>query len=119
MTATGVQTAGGALNVTLNDTTQKGAYMPDGSLRVTDTAGAGLYDASGALRIATTVGRGVYQAFADAVRFSDAIDDGATGVQFKDGAIRMNEVFVGGGYITENAANFYVTEDGANFYVTE
>lgn len=115
----GVQAPGGALNVTLNDTTTKGAYMPNGSLRVTDVAGSGITDASGALRIVNIAGQGVYQTRADAIRFSDATTDGKTGVYAPDGALRMNIVDVGNGYITEDAANFYVTEDGSSFYVTE
>ncbi len=115
----GVQIAGGALNATLNDATTKGAYMPNGSLRVTDTSGVGICDASGALRIASTVANGVYQARADAIRFSDAASDNKTGVYASDGAIRINFSDVNNGYVTEDGANFYVTEDGANFYVTE
>jgi hypothetical protein len=85
----GVQALGGALNVTLNDATSKGAYMPDGSLRVTDTPGQGICDASGALRIASNVANGVYSPHLDSIRYSDGASDAAVGVQFKDGAIRM------------------------------
>lgn len=87
--STGVYVPGGALNVTLNDTTTKGAYMPDGSLRVTDVAGAGLYDASGALRVTSSAAAGVYATRADQIRYSNASADGKTGVYFSDGSIRM------------------------------
>lgn len=86
----GVYTASGALNCALNDATTKGAYMPDGRLRVTDVAGTGVYDASGALRIASTVGLGVYAAQRAAIRYSNAATDSKTGVQFTDGALRMS-----------------------------
>ncbi len=116
---TGVYVPGGALNVTLNDATTKGAYMPDGSLRVTDVAGAGLYDASGALRIISNVGIGVYATRADSIRYSDASTDGATGVQFKDGSIRMLSEEPGNGYVAEDGTTGYVAEDGTTFYVQE
>lgn len=115
----GVQAPGGALNVTLNDATTKGAYMPNGSLRVTDVAGNGVTDASGALRIVNTAGQGVYQTRAAVIRFSDAQSDNLTGVYSSDGAIRLNFSDVNNGYITEDGASFYVTEDGSSFYVTE
>lgn len=116
----GIYVPGGALNVTLNDTTTKGAYMPDGSLRVTDVAGSGIQDASGALRIKSGAGLGVYALRADQIRYSDAATDGKTGVQFPDGAIRMalQSAVPTTAYVTE-AGDPYVTEDGSSFYVTE
>ncbi len=113
----GVQVPGGALNVTLNDATTKGAYMPNGSLRVTDAVGNGIQDSSGALRIVTVAGQGVYQALSATFRASDALTDGDTGVYSPDGALRMHEA--GEFYVTEDLANNYVTEDSANNYVTE
>lgn len=115
----GVYIPGGALNVTVNDTTTKGAYMPDGSLRVTDVAGAGIYDASGALRIVSSVANGVYAAQADQIRESDASTDGATGVQFKDGSLRMLIEEPINGYVAEDGTTGYVAEDGSTFYVQE
>lgn len=116
---TGVQSAGGALNVTYNDTTSKGAYMPDGSLRVTDVPGTGLYDASGALRVVDITGKGVYQSNGAAIRISDADDDGKTGVQYLDGSIRMSDVLevAAATYVAEDGVTVYVTENGANNYI--
>lgn len=117
---TGVQSASGALNVTYNDTSSKGAYMPDGSLRVTDIAGPGIYDSSGALRVVDQIGRGVYAGLAASLRQSDADDDGQKGVYSTDGALRLNDVLdVGFNYISEDGTNTYVTENGANTYVSE
>lgn len=115
----GVQLPGGALNVTLNDTTSRGAYMPDGSLRVTDVAGIGVYDASGAFRIVAIAALGVYAPQADQIRYSDATVDGASGVQFKDGAVRMQTNAPSNGYVTEDGLSYYVAEDGTTFYVQE
>lgn len=115
----GVYVPGGALNVTFNDATTKGAYMPDGSLRVTDVAGAGLYDASGALRVVSNVGIGVYATRADQIRYSDASSDSATGVQFKDGSLRLMSQAPSNAYVTEDGLIDYVAEDGTTFYVQE
>lgn len=85
----GVQAAGGALNIALNDATGKGAYTLGGALRVTDAAGTGLTDASGALRVVSIASNGVYQIRSATIRYSNATTDGKTGVQFSDGSIRM------------------------------
>ncbi len=91
----GVQAVGGALNVTLNDSTTKGAYMPDGSLRVTDSAGTGIMDASGALRISAAAGLGVY--VNHVIHYKNATSDGLKGSYFTDGSLRMNVVAGGSG----------------------
>ena len=119
---TGVQAIAGALNVTFNDTTSKGAYMPDGSLRVTDLPGMGVCDQSGALRVVDIApGQGAYQARGPAIRISDAIADGKKGAQFTDGSIRMANVLavIAATYVAEDGISIYVTEDGANNYVAE
>ena len=115
----GVQVAGGALNVTVNDATTKGAYMPDGSLRVTDVAGPGICDQSGAFRILSSIAIGVYATRADSIRYSDASTDLATGVQYKDGSIRMLTNAPSNAYVAEDGTTDYVAEDGTTFYVQE
>lgn len=96
----GVYVPGGALNVALNDATTKGAYMPDGRLRVTNVAGSGIQDSSGALRIATAAGQGVYAALSATIQYSNALSDNLTGVQAPGGAIRMSSVGAAPGAIT-------------------
>lgn len=95
----GVQAQDGSINVALNDSTSTGAYTKDGKLRVTDAAGSGLYDASGAIRISVTVGQGVYKALAAVLRVSAAETDGAVGIQFNDGSIRMTGTGGGSTYV--------------------
>jgi len=99
----GVYVPGGALNCTLNDATTKGAYMPNGSLRVTNVAGKGIYDSSGALRIVTAAGQGVYMKYGFALNDSDATADGLKGVYNKTGAIRMSGITAVVGNITLSA----------------
>ncbi len=117
----GIQAPGGALNVSLNDATGKGAYTADGRLRVTDVAGRGITDASGAWRIVSTIAQGVYEELADAIRYVDASIDNAVGVQAVSGPIRMllGSITPTNGYVAEDGTTFYVAEDGTTFYVQE
>lgn len=85
----GVQAAAGALRGTLNDATTKGAYMPDGSLRITDVAGTGVQDQSGALRVASSAGRGVYLTALGCIHYEQSNADGLTGSYRQDGALRI------------------------------
>lgn len=85
----GVQVPGGALHATLNDAATKGAYMPDGSLRITDVAGLGVQDASGALRVSAQASVGVYVTALGCVHYEQSNADGLTGSYRGDGALRM------------------------------
>lgn len=119
---TGTQAVAGALNVTFNDTTSKGAYMPDGSLRVTDLPGKGVCDQSGALRVVEIMpGKGTYQAQGSALRIADDDDIANAGSYAPDGSLQLNDVLaaINATYVAEDGISIYVTEDGANNYVAE
>lgn len=89
MPTSGAYDVTGALRVTLNDATYRGAYMPDGSLRVTNVAGSGIMDATGALRISPSAGNLGVMSPNPSINDSPATIDGFKGVMAPSGAIRM------------------------------
>ena len=110
----GVYSGTGALNVTLNDTTTLGSYMPDGSLRVTDAAGPGVYDGTGAMRINSAAGLGVY--INGAIHYESASGDAYLGVYTPWGALRMLTSGVAPGTITYTADHLILSPLNPNGY---